>query len=341
MAATGPVRLADRLRLAMLHAGGRWVRPFVRRRALRVHSHAALLIVASLALASLVPVASLFLTPLLLGVPHLVSDVRTLGPTFRPWQVLRRWGRWAVVGCLVAVGLTHLPAFGAAGLVLAALAAPVPGWTARLGVLSAGAVLAAWSWLDPREMLVALAHGHHAVAVLVWWLLRPRTWRDAWFPVALAVVATLIVGGALDGWLAASRGLVPGMGRAEFLAEWMLTPGWGGDHGRRFVMLYAFGQSIHYGVWLRLIPEDTRQSETPRTFRRSLQVLEQALGRPLVWGAALLSLVVAGWGLWNWWQAWEVYMRLAVFHAWLELAALGLWALAAAGPRGAQQAVRS
>ena len=93
-------------------------------------------------------------------------------------------------------------------------------------------------------------------------------------------------------------------------------------------MLYAFGQSAHYLIWLRLMPEDDRPSPTPRSFTQSLRALHADVGGPLLWLALLGAIALVFWafshGIGN---ARDRYIDLAFFHGYLELVAASLlWA---------------
>ena len=95
--------------------------------------------------------------------------------------------------------------------------------------------------------------------------------------------------------------------------------------GLRLVLLFTFAQSVHYVIWLRLIPEDDRERPTPRSFRASWRALIAELG-PLVWLALALALVIVSWALVDLAAARAGYLRLAHFHAFLEFAVLAsLW----------------
>lgn len=320
-AATLPgVSQLDRARARLLRAAGGLARPFVRDRSLRVQANAVLLLATSTALALVAPLPSLFLLPLVLGVPHLVADLRWLGPGLPAWRTLSRARIAVLVAGLALTGLTNLLWLGALTVLLAGVWAG-EGPARRITLALPGVALLVASVVDPNGLRLMLAHGHHAVALALWWMLRPRGLRDLAWIGAVALVVALLLGGWLDTLLFSLIEREPRLGTDRATIETWLAPERFHDTAWRWVSLYALGQSLHYGVWLRLIPEDARASETPRTFRRSVEVLEDAIGRPAVWGAVALTLAIAIWGLVDWASAWRGYMRIAVFHAWLELTA--------------------
>jgi len=97
----------------------------------------------------------------------------------------------------------------------------------------------------------------------------------------------------------------------------------------RGLFLYAFGQSLHFAVWLRLMPEVDRPARVPKPLRRALAEFRMDFGRwawPLLAVAAVsVVLLFAGGG-----PAREAYFALTYFHVGLEAAALAR--RAAVGP---------
>jgi hypothetical protein len=95
----------------------------------------------------------------------------------------------------------------------------------------------------------------------------------------------------------------------------------------RLLVLYAFAQSVHYVVWLRLLPEDDRKSPTPRSFAQSYRALRADVGSLALWLFTLAALALAVWAAFDVGRARNGYIQLAFFHGYLELAAGALlWA---------------
>ena len=91
------------------------------------------------------------------------------------------------------------------------------------------------------------------------------------------------------------------------------------------VVAYAFGQSMHYFVWLKAIPDQHHTSEAPTSFRQSLRLLQVDFGRKSVLvGAGLILLSLAAWAFVLFPQARALYFALAAYHGYLELAGLGV-----------------
>jgi hypothetical protein len=91
--------------------------------------------------------------------------------------------------------------------------------------------------------------------------------------------------------------------------------------GVRLVLFYAWAQSLHYGIWLRLIPEDDRDRPSPRTWVRTWRALRDELGVAVVLGTVALTLGLALWAAWDLAAARGGYLRFVRFHGFLELAA--------------------
>jgi hypothetical protein len=154
---------------------------------------------------------------------------------------------------------------------------------------------------------------------------RPRTAKLHWIPIALfAGLSALLLAGAAEPVLGATFGLRgPALGHHLRL----LAPGAGHDLGVRIVLSFCFAQSVHYGVWLRLVPEEDRPRVTPRTFAASFRALHADVGTRTLVLFATLAVALAVWATIDLVGARLGYIRFAAFHGELELAALALfWA---------------
>ena len=95
--------------------------------------------------------------------------------------------------------------------------------------------------------------------------------------------------------------------------------------GFRLIVLFAFAQAVHYLVWLRLVPEEDRERETPRTWRATIQALRHDLGSFLFFVSIAAALSVAAWAFVDGVaKARDGYLRITLFHGNLELIALAL-----------------
>ncbi|MEY4582894.1 MAG: hypothetical protein RL701_7597, partial [Pseudomonadota bacterium] len=90
--------------------------------------------------------------------------------------------------------------------------------------------------------------------------------------------------------------------------------------GLRWMMAFAFGQSVHYGIWLRSIPDEDRARPGMRSFVSSYRALVADLGRAPIWCALLVMAVLCVMAIIDSTRGWLLYLRLALFHGPLELA---------------------
>ncbi len=315
----GLCRVLDRVRVPAIRLLGRPGRVLVRRRELRVAVFGSVVILTSLAGAVFWPLWLLALGPVILGVPHVLSDVRYLvmGPGHH-----RRMRFWLPVGGpLVAAGCGFHPV--ECGLVAVAAAAVLSrgAWGRKALVLLAAGAVGAAAWHAGFMAQIIFAHVHNLVALVLWWFWRPRTHASAGVVPALFFLAVLALG---SGWLRPVEGAwswFPGSGLDFTSHASVLAPGVPAGAAVRLVVLFAFAQSVHYGIWLRLIPEDNRPRETPRPFGATLRAMEADVG-PVVFAlAVLLAVGIGAWALTDLAAARIGYLRMALFHGYLELVA--------------------
>jgi hypothetical protein len=267
------------------------------------------------------PLWSFALAPLILGVPHLLSGARYLilrPGLHRRWQLLLLAGPPLLVAAFdprVEVGL-----FAALGAVLASRAtAP-----RKLGLSLIITALIAVAWGRSLTAQLIFLHAHNLVALALWWGWRKRT-AIAWLIPALSLAGTAaILLGAAEPLLVWTNGFES---RAADLGQLMegYAPVDSATLSFRLLLTFVFLQSIHYLVWLRLVPEDDRARPAPRTFAASWAALRIDFPLSLLLAFAALAAVIAGWGVLDLGAARDNYLRLAGFHGYLELAVGALW----------------
>ena len=337
----GVVRPLDGARRALLRTT--WRVPVLRRALASVETRVPFLAATSVAflflLTCFAPGVLFVLGPVLLGVPHVASDVRYL--------VLRQPRRAYWTATLAA---------GAAGLILvrivemmaprgfpSALVEVAMGWA----WIATAAVMGAWArssrptwWrasvvtlpitataamaiARPDEARALLAYGHNLVAPIIWLAFFRGRKAPAAVPILLlaAVVVVLLSGITvpllrLDGpWVAA-------LVREARSAAPMVTP----PTALAIGLSYVFLQAVHYSIWLVWIPQETMRGNASLTFHMSLRAARRDFG---AWGlaliaAALLAMIVASSVAVH--RTRHFYLSVATFHAYLELACLAyLW----------------
>jgi hypothetical protein len=291
---------------------------------------------AAFVLSVLAPTLLLVLGPLLLGVPHLLADLRYL--VLRPR--LRTLARaWLVSGAVLMLALRLAQQFGFSGVLRyeLLLAAVWIAGSAALGaprlrdarVLVLASLLVAFAvaaWLAPSALRLFMAHAHNPLAVAIWALLFCPARGRVLVVAAALVAATLLLLVSPLAWLGFEYGLPQGFGLHVFAAADQLAPfARSAPRAVGIVACFAFLQSLHYAVWLHAVPQEATRGEGTLSFRMSFRALHSDLG---TWGfalAALLVVLVPLCGLLSPLRTQSVYLSLATFHGYLELGALSLW----------------
>ncbi len=318
----------DRVRspaLKLVLSRSAWLRLVVQSRALRIELLAVSSLLVALAVTLTAPSLLFMWAPLVLGVPHLIADVRYL--VLAPYSAIPQRARDVLVLGLLAATLWWMsPTVGLAAVVVTLVLSP---WrrstrravTFRAGLLALSVVGCVVAWRDPITTSYVLLHAHNVVAVLLFGLVFGRG-RARWLvPALMAVVVAVVAGGLVDPWL--HRASLDNL--AGYVLPTHALDTWPSIVCARIAVLFIFLQSVHYTIWLRLLPEQVRPRNAMRSFGASLQALQHDFGRVLVLGFALLSCGLLLWGWHDVFAARQGYLRIANFHAYLELAFLARW----------------
>jgi hypothetical protein len=297
----------------------------------------------AVALTLLCPGVPFVVAPALFGVAHVAADVRYLALR----RAVPRW--WLVALAFGCAGLFALRALETAlpgRLPSAALevgfgwswavAGAFAGWAgagpsddasaARRRALAITPILAALGLVAlarPSLARVVFAHLHNVVAIGLWLLLWRRRRRFALPALGLLgiAVALLVSGAALP--YVHFGGSFNGPWSARLVDEAVFGwPRWMPQRtavglGLSFVLL----QSVHYAIWLAYIPQDDLRGEGTLSFRMSLRSLRRDLPLPLLALIALAAAAVLGASFVSVHRTRQLYMSLASFHGYLELAA--------------------
>jgi hypothetical protein len=146
----------------------------------------------------------------------------------------------------------------------------------------------------PRTALLVFAYAHNGIALVVW---------VAWGRNVRMVHRCILSG------LVAIAGVAVGFAAPA---------------STRATAMFAFAQAVHYVVWLRLMPNAQSRARAATTFRADVASLRRDFGAGGVAAIAIVAVTVPalaclhGAALVS-----EVYLSLAVFHGWLELAVIG------------------
>lgn len=275
--------------------------------------------------------------PLLLGVPHLLSDVRYLGARRRVGRDVVRVGV-AASGLLIALRVLDLARAalpvarlevlaGAAWIALAVAAGARErrsAWPllALPAIAAVGTVAASHAWLAR----LVLAQGHNVVAIGVWLLLFRRNRRAALPPIAaITAGVALLASGATLPW-ALRQGALEGPGVDLQRVGAFLIPGAPAQIAAAAALLFVFLQAVHYATWLTWIPQDELPGQGTFTFCMTGRALVKDLGMPLLVVAGIASLGLAGAATIDAAGAVRAYLALAAFHGYFELAMLAYFA---------------
>ncbi len=320
---SGTLAVADRVRLRWLRSLGPVGRTLVRRRELRVATIFSAVIVLSLLGTMAFPLWLLALGPMIWGVPHLVADFRYLvvRPGFGGRPVLCILGGIPLL--IIALGGSLVWGFAGGVAVVVVARAPLRHRLPAAAVFVAlGALaLSAGSMAD-----VIFGHAHNMLAVGLWWIWRRRTTKAHRIPLALLLAATVLL---LSPYAVHSAGVLGSLGwhpatEGPEFQLWRLAPGLGPDIGMRLVLLFCFMQSVHYAIWMVLLPDEERPRATVMTFRASYEDLRRDMGTTALVVATLVSVFIATWALIDLADAGRGYFRMARFHGHLELMAVAV-----------------
>jgi hypothetical protein len=181
------------------------------------------------------------------------------------------------------------------------------------------------AWQEPILFLGGTLLVHNWIA-FAYWLIAARGFAEKLSAIAaslfFAVVHVAIFSGWADGWMPLADGglMMPSSVRATgwYLASWTHDPVvW-----YRTVVLYTFGLSLHYYVWLKAIPESGMAAPKPNAFRVSLEHLRRDVGdRTLLAFLVIVAVTLGIYAVSTVWGA-RVYFAAAAMHGWFEISFL-------------------
>lgn len=281
--------------------------------------------------------------PIVLGIPHLMSDARYL--------ILRqRVSREVIVVACAAsamfVGLRVLDLFHAAPAHWASLEMSIAfAWiilaimsgarerksSAPLLLLPLLLVLGYFAALHAGIVRIGFAHAHNVIGIFAWIVLFRKNKRAVILPaIALIAAVALLISGATLPMLTqngfSSFGFdLSGVGRA-------LAPGASSSFAEGVALSFVLLQSVHYATWLVWIPQDSLPGEGTFTFRMTARSLVSDFGIPALAFFAMLAVALGGSALFHARSAVGTYMSLATFHGYFEIAILAYFAARGRNP---------
>lgn len=313
----------DAVRSAALRAFGRRGRAFLGDRSRRVALYGVIGVLSALIITCFAPLWGFALGPIVLGVPHLLADVRYL--IVRPGLTPSGGRRWLALATAVPL------------LTVVAYPWPVVGLCAGLGVITfartstAKRAIAGFVWgglivlahVRPNAVGLVILHGHNLLAVALFFFVFTRRRIMAAIPaLAFVAIAATMLAGLFDEWLFRFAALTSapqtGMSLTGVVAT--IAPLSDPTMAVRLAFLFVFAQSVHYAVWLRLVPEEARERPGIRSFASSFRALGKDLGAPVLVISAVAVAMVLVYASRSLDVARIGYLRVAAPHAYLEIA---------------------
>lgn len=287
--------------------------------------------------------AVLVIGPLIFGIPHLLSTYRYI-PRFTGDSAKVRYRGMIFCG-MAALFLCRIifPSWSSSGafpeIVAVLIGASGMRWlsgdkiskyiTASLGIML---LIVALNW-SPLVTVGFLALAHNFVAFF-YWIVSARSNSDrplhAWAAFALFAAATaFILTGGADGLVAIGGAFAPisAIPRLSGVVPHQIARQiypFGGSEVMldRVIAAAALGQSLHYFVWLKAIPEELQKSSVPFTFRRGFRLAVNDIGITAVMAVGIATGLLLVGAVVLPALARQVYLCLAAAHGYLELGAL-------------------
>jgi hypothetical protein len=307
----------DKVRRSILWTLSPAIQPLIQNRELRVCVTACLGIIVAFSVTISFPMWQLLLGPILLGIPHVICDIRYLVLKDRLYK--HDWIWFAVGLPFLFYFLTNQVFFATFAILLMSTKTRRKGfqrWFVQIFSLTLFAISIQW----PKLFLYAFLHMHNLIGIGIWWFWRKN--RNAWeyIPLVLIVLGTI---GILLLNPHHTNALLYYPASMDVGYYGKLIAGFTtGDLQVSFVLLFAFLQSIHYLVWIRLIPEEDRKQRTPRGFQKSYKALQDDFGFWFLWGSFFALMFFIGYAIYSPSMARTDYLALISFHGFLELVML-------------------
>jgi hypothetical protein len=306
-----------------------------------------------LPLSLLFPIWILIIGPIMWGVPHIFSSMRYLGrffddsvqPRFKSglsissfqlfgliWlmvMVLRLLADHQAIGSSLPFNWPEVLSVGATVLAFGIF------YRGSLRVFTRQALVAVplifCAWKNPALTSGILILAHNFVAFYYWVMAtktKPERNVAIFASLSFILIHVLIFAGAFD-WV---YGIVNPVGTVSWAGMDYGVIGqsiasWSSDYHVWFhcVVVYAFGQSLHYFVWMKAIPDQTHKNEAATSFRSALHFLKQDLGTKTAIATIVISLAYfAFWVFQTMPDARAIYFIVAGYHGYMEMSSIGL-----------------
>ncbi len=338
----------DHLRIAMLRMTMKnyWLRRMYCDSANRLGLSFLLLSGIYLAISLKWSIVLLVLGPLVLGYPHLVASYRflqkpllPLGSQLTTQKVFRiflfltaaslcirffttrfdsitqlPYGSWEILLSIAALGLIRIKL------------QTIRHWIVALLTLIVTAVILNLAWFYPMAFVGFALILHNWVA-FGHWFLAAKDFKNKFVVVLatglFALIHIFIFKGFFDSWIAFPK--LSFLSTQSFEASGWVLASWTRDPliWNRMIVIYTFGLSLHYFVWLKAIPQCLDQKAVPNSFRRSFEQLRQDCGEHTTIAIFIVAVIALSLFLFTS-VAGPIYFGLAMLHGWLEFTFLNV-----------------
>ena len=304
----------DAIRRKVLYTLSPWIQPCIHNRSVRICVTACSVVLLSFLFSAALPLWQLLLGPIILGIPHLVGDIRYL--VVRK-QLQHQYWFWIGVAFPFALFVIfRQPVYAMVGVWCAALYSQRPK-NERYFMVAMSTVFLAISWQYPRYFLLVFLHLHNVIGIAIWWFWKKRARYEA-LPLMLCLLGCVsILFFPLS--LSFAQEFHPPLLNKNYFQESIasfVSTAW----QFRLVTLYAFLQSIHYFVWIRLIPEEAKKQPTPQSFTKSFLSLKEDIGSIFFVSIFIAAGALLLYAVYSPQEARYQYLYLISFHGFLELA---------------------
>lgn len=282
----------------------------------------------------------LVLGPMIMGYPHLVASYRFLQKTnigfglrFNTADVFRffiflttaslcirffgpqfsiipqlPYGSWELLLSVAALGLFKIKINSFRNIFVVLMTLLLVGLILKVAwdypIAFVGFALIFHNWIAFGHWYLATKDDKNKIVVLLATLL-------------FALIHIFIFTGFFDAWISFPK--ISFLSSASFAASGWTLASWSKDLiiWDRMIVIYTFGLSMHYFVWMKAIPQSLDQKAAPNSFRRSLEQLRKDCGEHTTVVLFIFALVALGVWLFTS-SAGPIYFGLAMLHGWLE-----------------------
>jgi hypothetical protein len=346
---------ADQFRVTFLRStlSNSRIRSIFRNREERVFCMFIALSILYLPIALFAPLFLLFIGPIIYGIPHLFASIRYVPNTIdlsceKNKKVTFKKYLTFITGIFISVGIFrvisdvvspnsiinsyfYLPEFFS---LLVTFVGTIfifkKNFSESIRAFSVLVVFLIAAWMMPLWTTGALIILHNFIA-FIYWIASASNKRERVMAILALLIFTalniLVMLGTFDFLY---KHITP-LGQLVFadmnyaVLGKLIAP-WSTDYHTWFhlTVIYAFGQALHYFVWMKAIPDYHHDNKVPTSFRQSYKLLYKRLGSS--YSNIMLLFIVLFWGLWLFVQvpqARVLYFAIASYHGYMEIAGLG------------------